>query len=147
MKRNAFTLIELLVVIAIIALLLSIIMPAIKLAKKKAMELYSISNMRSLAAVWYMYQGENDSKLVSGQVYANNSVNTRPPDQRPNGVRSYDWAHPVNPALPISDHDKELAGIRKGALWPYVEETKVYHSPADRTWNKTTRAYTSTFYL
>jgi len=69
MKRiNAFTLIELLVVIAIIALLLSIVMPGLNMAKKKAASAACLSNAKQLTVAWFMYQENNDGKLVSSNV-------------------------------------------------------------------------------
>ena len=130
--KTAFTLIELLVVIAIIALLLSIILPALNLTRGKAKELSSMANMKSLTMAWLLYTENNDSELVSGQVW-----------NAPSGVREYDWVHPVDPSLAMPDHEKELEGIRKGALWPYVEDEQVYHSPGDRTWNKNLGTYAS----
>ncbi len=47
-KRTGFTLIELLVVIAIIALLLSIIVPALKEVKKAGKVIVCKSNLRQL---------------------------------------------------------------------------------------------------
>ena len=66
MKRNGFTLIELLVVIAIIALLLSIIMPALGLAKEKARAVVCSSNLKQWGVMFAMYAESNDSKLMSG---------------------------------------------------------------------------------
>lgn len=143
-NKSGFTLIELLVVIAIIALLLAILMPALKVAKNKAIKLYSLSNMRNLAMAWNAYTHSNDSKLVGGQSWANQSINSRPYNDRPNGIRPFDWVFPLNPSNPgLTDHDKELEGIRKGALWPYIETEKVYHSPGDRDWDKDTGTYTT----
>lgn len=122
-RKNAFTLIELLVVIAIIALLLSIMMPALGRAKKKAIELLSVANMRSLVLAWKVYTEDNDSRLVGGQVAPNLG-----------SIKPHEWVQPVQTTEPVDDHERELMGIRAGALWPYLEDTKVYHSPGDKTW-------------
>lgn len=66
MKRRGFTLIELLVVIAIIALLLSVIMPALKKAKDQAKDMVCRSNLKQLAQGLQIYSIENnDSGLIS----------------------------------------------------------------------------------
>lgn len=61
-RKNAFTLIELLVVIAIIALLLSVIAPALKVAKESAKTLRCTSNMRQMAMAFSYYATENNGK-------------------------------------------------------------------------------------
>lgn len=72
-KRSAFTLIELLVVIAIIALLLSVILPALRLAKEKARNLSCRANVRSLAQAFRLYTETNDGKVFGyGSGGANN---------------------------------------------------------------------------
>ncbi len=58
-KRYAFTLIELLVVIAIIALLLAIILPALKSAKMLAKRLVSASNMHQIGIAISLYVDDN----------------------------------------------------------------------------------------
>ena len=64
-KSKGFTLIELLVVIAIIALLLSIIMPALGLAKEKARSIACRANVRSMSLALRLYTEDTDGKLFS----------------------------------------------------------------------------------
>ena len=60
MKRKcAFTLIELLVVISIIALLVSILMPALANARTQAKRIVSASNMRQIGIAIDMYANDN----------------------------------------------------------------------------------------
>ena len=59
-RRQGFTLIELLVVISIIALLISILLPALSLAKETANIAYCTSNLKTIAAVASMYLDDED---------------------------------------------------------------------------------------
>ena len=62
-NRNAFTLIELLVVIAIIALLLSILLPSLKMAKEHAMRLLCANNLKNIGQYLLLYADRNDEYL------------------------------------------------------------------------------------
>jgi len=57
--RTGFTLIELLVVIAIIALLMSILMPALGQAKEHAKTLVCLTNLKGLGNAFNLYSGEH----------------------------------------------------------------------------------------
>ncbi len=61
--RGGFTLVELLVVIAIIALLMSILMPALNRVKKQAKEVACRANLRQWGLIWAMYTDEYDNKF------------------------------------------------------------------------------------
>ena len=61
-RKKGFTLIELLVVISIIALLLSILMPALGKVKAKAQSVVCRSNLKQMHLGVFMYAQENNNK-------------------------------------------------------------------------------------
>jgi prepilin-type N-terminal cleavage/methylation domain-containing protein len=112
MKKKAFTLIELLVVIAIIALLLSIMTPALRKAKEAARRVCCLSNLRQLTTSWLMYADQNDGKIVRSSVSG---------DSR--DVNAWiKWIVPVT-------YESKIEGIEKGALYPYVNSLDAYRCP------------------
>jgi prepilin-type N-terminal cleavage/methylation domain-containing protein len=63
-QRKGFTLIELLVVIAIIALLMSILMPALRNVRDQAKDSMCKQNLQQWGVMFNMYSGEYDGKLM-----------------------------------------------------------------------------------
>jgi prepilin-type N-terminal cleavage/methylation domain-containing protein/prepilin-type processing-associated H-X9-DG protein len=63
MKRRAFTLIELLVVIAIIAILMAILLPALRRVKEQARQRSCAMRLRQHVLAFNMYADENDSHM------------------------------------------------------------------------------------
>lgn len=82
-RRNAgkllgFTIVELLIVIAIIALLMSILLPAINRARTQAQTVRCASNLRQMGTVFQMYSTDwNDVIMPIGQ-YFDSSWNVSP---------------------------------------------------------------------
>jgi len=63
-RHKGFTLIELLVVIAVIALLMSMLMPALSKAKMQAHRVICTSNLHQWGLIWKFYTDDNHSFFV-----------------------------------------------------------------------------------
>ena len=69
------TLVQLLVVIAIVAILASMLLPALSKAKTKGTGIVSLNNLKQLGLSWVMYAEENNEKVPPNGADPNN-VNT-----------------------------------------------------------------------
>jgi prepilin-type N-terminal cleavage/methylation domain-containing protein/prepilin-type processing-associated H-X9-DG protein len=110
-NKNGFTLIELLVVIAIIALLMSILMPALRKAKEQANFIVCKNNLRSYGLAGMMYLDANDDMFPFGLtcIYSRATFTTEHPWQ-------CRW------------HD---AGVDPdGPMWPYLKIKGVHCCPS-----------------
>ncbi len=65
-RKTAFTLIELLVVISIIALLVSILMPALGRARQQAKAAVCMSNLKQWGIIFKFYTDDNDNSFMEG---------------------------------------------------------------------------------
>jgi len=130
-KQKAFTLIELLVVIAIIAILLAILMPALKRVKEQGKRAACLSNLKQLQLAWSMYADENDDKVVNGEAYGSGDGTAPIPtsgrhagEQWWTGDDVGDFWQGIN--LP---QEIQQRAIRAGALYPYCKSETLYRCP------------------
>src|SRR4051812_18470536 len=65
-RKSGFTLVELLVVIGIIALLISILLPALNRAREQARKTQCLSNLRTQGQIMQMYMNQNKGALPVG---------------------------------------------------------------------------------
>jgi prepilin-type N-terminal cleavage/methylation domain-containing protein/prepilin-type processing-associated H-X9-DG protein len=142
--EGGFTLVELLVVISIIALLMAVLLPALTKARKAAKRVVCMSNMRQLVVAWMTYAENNDGKLVNGGQYTgNNPFPTEPywcTGFATADDHGFDWNIggywgsneycTTNPSSPmyseVLSYDERVEKLKKGALYRYVKNTKVY---------------------
>jgi prepilin-type N-terminal cleavage/methylation domain-containing protein len=123
MKRSAFTLVELLVVIAIIALLMAILMPALRLARDQAHAIRCVANLRSLTTAWLLWLEDYDAYMVGGHV------------GEKLGSNLVDWVDTPTGGAAASIDEKKNAIIR-APFFKYAKNVNLYRCPADRRKNR-----------
>ena len=123
-RGRAFTLIELLVVIAIIAILASLLLPALARAKAKAQGILCLNNTRQLGLAWVLYADDHNGHLAYN---LGGDVKIR-------GVAPATYLNWVNNVLnwELKPDNTNLATIKEASLGPYTSKAaNVYRCPSD----------------
>lgn len=123
-QKKKFTLVELLVVIAIIAILASMLLPALSKARAKAQSIACLSNFKQLGFVMTSYANDNNSLLM---LHWKTSQTLR---------WSQAWTG-YDLALSFSQQGSSANDIR----------SKAFRCPTQRGWDKTTDTYESSWLL
>ena len=114
--KHAFTLIELLVVIAIIAILASLLLPALAKAKAKAKSVACLSNLKQLQLCWNFYVNDyNDWMPPQTVVIAGSRLQSLEPS----------WA------VGDATADTNTTNLERGLFFTYNHSVGIYRCPAD----------------
>jgi prepilin-type processing-associated H-X9-DG protein/prepilin-type N-terminal cleavage/methylation domain-containing protein len=116
-QRSAFTLVELLVTVGIIAVLVSILVPAISLARGHANEVRCLANQRSLIQAMLLYAADNAGYL--------------PPPNWDGAAKNAPTGWLYNPNALVPSGTFHQTDSTTGALYPYLNNIEVFRCNVD----------------
>jgi prepilin-type N-terminal cleavage/methylation domain-containing protein len=152
-RFQAFTLIELLVVIAIIALLMSVLVPALERVKHQTRTVVCQSNLHQWGIVFTMFTGDHENKFMSGYEYeglmtgpsgfsGEGSIDDSPDHSWPLILRSYYKDEgllccPCARKPPFNEHgtrERRDSVYSTWGLWVYYNTESIFGSYGINSW-------------
>lgn len=124
--RRAFTLIELLVVIAVIAILASLLLPALNRARERAYGLNCLNNTRQLVTAWALYADDHEGRLAYNLAMSGTGLAGAPAPKT-----DLNW---VNSVLTwgLEPDNTNTATLTHAGLGTYTRQSvHVYRCPSD----------------
>jgi prepilin-type N-terminal cleavage/methylation domain-containing protein/prepilin-type processing-associated H-X9-DG protein len=122
--NHGFTLVELLVVIAVIAILASLLLPALNRAKSKAEGIYCLNNTKQLLVAWHIYADDHNDVLaynVGGNGGRSIASHTK-----------LNWVDNIMSWESLDSDNTNLTTITDASLGPYARSVAIYRCPSDR---------------
>ena len=116
MKKKGFTLVELLVVIGIIALLISILLPALGRAQDQARRILCLNNHKQLILATRMYADDWKGSL---------------PFVNSNSRETGGWTAPGWLYWAVRGKSDPEVHLQHGLLWKWLKNIKIYRCPFD----------------
>lgn len=122
--NRGFTLVELLVVIAVIAILASLLLPALNRAKCKAEGIFCVNNTKQLLVAWQLYADDHNDSLVYN--VGGNGERGIGPNIKLN------WVDNILSWKSDDSDNTNLTTITDASLGPYSSSVAIYRCPSDK---------------